>query len=109
MYDSTVMNIILNKCAMNALNPMQLWHLRLGHVRDTKISKLENNGLIGLLGEESYLTCEPCILSKIAKNPFDGHVERSTKVLELVHANIRGPFNEMARGGLFLYHHNLYR
>lgn len=102
MDDSNVINTISNKRLSDSLNIKCLSHLRLGHVGDTRISKLEKDGLIGLLEEESYPSCELYILGKMARSSFDGYVERAAKVLELVHINICGPYNEMARGG-FLY------
>lgn len=39
----------------------------------------------------------------MVKSPFDGHVERTIEVWELVHSDFCEPFNEMARGGYYYF------
>lgn len=67
---------------MDSLNLKYLKHIRLGHARDTRISRLEKNGLIG--------HCKPYILGKMASSSFDGCVKRATKMLVLVHTKFMG-------------------
>lgn len=92
-----------NKSARDGLNSKQLWHLKLGYATKARISKLEKARLIGSLGEEHDLTCESYILGNMTKNPFDGHIERATLVLELVHSNVCGLFYEMSMGGFHYF------
>ena len=80
----------------------QLWHLRLGHVAEDRINKLEKMGLLVPLGSEPTLTCESCLQGKMTRSPFVGQMERAKEVLELVHSDVCGPFSAMARGG---YHY----
>lgn len=80
-----------------------MWHLRLGHVKDTRVSKSEKDGLIAPFGDVPILIYEPYILGKMVKSPFDGHVERTIEVWELVHSDFCEPFNEMARGGYYYF------
>lgn len=67
------------------------------------MSKLEKDGLIGLLGEEPYSNCEHYILGKMDKSLFDENFERATGVLELVHINVCELFNEMVRRGYYYF------
>ena len=51
----------------NDLNSTYLWHYRLGHINEKRISKLHQNGLLN-----SFDTCEPCLLGKMTKTlPLD--------------------------------------
>lgn len=68
-----------------------------------RMSNLEKDGLISLSREESYPTCKSCILGKMAKSPFNRHLEKATKVLELVHIVVCRPFNEMAKWGFYYF------
>lgn len=99
MNDYSIINLITNKRTRNEISPKLLWHHRLGHIRDKRIIMLEANGLLNPLGSEPYLTCESCLLGKMTKSPFKSKGERSKELLELIHSDVCGPFNEMARGG----------
>ena len=83
-------------------NDRYLWHLRLGHIAEDRINKLEKNGLLSPLTFESYPTCESCLQGKMTKLPFVGHGERATDLLALVHTDVCGPFDVPARGN-FVY------
>ena len=83
-------------------NDRYLWHLRLGHIAEDRINKLEKNGLLSPLTFESYPTCESCLQGKMTKLPFVGHGERATDLLALVHTDVCSPFDVPARGN-FIY------
>lgn len=59
--DNRLQNTISNKRHWDSLNPKYLWHLRHGHARDRRISKLEKGGLTG------PLLCDPRPIGGIAK------------------------------------------
>ena len=68
----TISNTIVKEkhSQYNNINPMQLWHLRLGYINENRIAKLDRHGLINNLGSESGLTCESYILGKMTKFLF---------------------------------------
>ena len=90
-------NTINEKRSRNELNSRLIWHHRLGHIGDKRIMKMGSDGLIGPLGSEPYPTCESCLQGKMTKSPFVGQGDRANEVLELIHTDVCGQFNEMAR------------
>ena len=80
--------MINNKRPKDNPNPKILWHHRLGHIGDNRITKLEKDGLLGSLGFDPYLTCEFCTLGKITKSPFVGQGVKVTELLELIHSDV---------------------
>ena len=97
--NSHVYNITTKKFKSNDLNSTYLWHCRLGHINEKRISKLHQVGLLNSFDFESYDTCESCLLDKMTKDPFTGHSERANELLDLIHTDVCGPLNSDARGG----------
>ena len=62
-----------------------LWHCRLGHISEKRMSKLHKDGSLGSFDYESYDTCESCLLGKMTKLPFKGKGERASKPLDKIH------------------------
>ena len=81
------------------LNNTLLWHCRLGHISETRISKLYKENILDPYDYESLGTCESCLMGKMTKTPFSGHGERTTDLLGLVHSDVCGPMITQARGG----------
>ena len=52
------MNVIGSKRLRDRISQKYLWHLRLGHIREDRLNKLEKDNLLELLTFESYLVCE---------------------------------------------------
>ena len=96
--ENSVYNID-NKRSKSDLNRTYLWHCRLGHINQKRISKLHRDGLLESFDLESYDTCESCLLGKMTKSPFTGTSERASVLLAIVHTDVCGPFNTSARGG----------
>jgi hypothetical protein len=63
------------------------------------INRLVKDEFLNLLKVEPYPVCEPCLQGKMTKNPFKGKGIRATSLLELIHTDVCGPFNHIARGG----------
>lgn len=74
-------------------------HLRLGHISEERINKLVKDEHLGSLVLEPYPTCESCLMGKMTKSPFVGHGERVANILGLIHIDVCGPLNSIARGG----------
>ncbi len=81
---------------------MHLWHLRLCHIAEDRITKLERMGILSNLESASNSTCEVCLQGKMTRSPFVGQMARAKDLLEIIHSDVCGPFGEMARGG-FVY------
>ena len=97
--NSHVYNITTKKFKSNDLNSTYLWHCRLGHINEKRVSKLNQVGLLNSFDFESYDTCESCLLGKMTKDPFTGHSERANELLDLIHTYVCGPLSLDARGG----------
>ncbi|PPZ05609.1 hypothetical protein C5P41_24865, partial [Escherichia coli] len=96
----------LNECnAMVKTNSSSkyIWHLRLCHVAEDRIAKLEKMGILSSLGSEPTPTCESCLQGKMTRSPFVGQGLRAENILELIHSDVCGPFKEMARGGFHYF------
>ena len=94
-----VYNVNIKKSKSNDLNSTYLWHCRLGHINEKRISKLHQSGLLHSFDYESFDTCESCLLGKMTKTPFTGQSERATDLLGLIHSDVCGPLSSTARGG----------
>ena len=55
--DKTIYNIDTKRIKTNELNPTYLWHCRLGHVNEKRVSRLHQQGVLGSFDLESYDTC----------------------------------------------------
>ncbi|VFQ91643.1 unnamed protein product, partial [Cuscuta campestris] len=60
--DMPVYNISAKRNKPNGLNQTYLWHCRLGHINEKRISKLHRSGMLESFDLESYDTCESCLL-----------------------------------------------
>ena len=92
------MNAIGIKRPRDSLNDRYLWHLRLGHIAEDRVNKLEKFGLLSPLTFESYPVCESSLQGKMTKLSFTGHGKRATDLLALVHTDVCSPFDVLARG-----------
>ena len=50
----------------------QLWHLRLGHIAEDRLNKLDKMGILSNLDSASISTCESCLKGKMTRSPFVG-------------------------------------
>ena len=94
-----IYNIDTKRFRSNDLNTTYLWHCRLGHINEKRISKLHQDGLLHSFDFESYKVCESCFLGKMTKAPFTGHSERVDDLLGLVHSDVCGLISSTAKGG----------
>ncbi|GJX80511.1 retrotransposon protein, putative, ty1-copia subclass [Tanacetum coccineum] len=73
----------INKKRKLDLNSSYLWHYRLAHIGKTRMQKLQREGLLESINDESYDKCESCISGKMTKKPFNNNIERATDLLEV--------------------------
>src|SRR5262249_46745414 len=83
----------------NEMNPSYLWHCRLGHIGEKRISHLHSSGYLNSFEYKPFDTCERCIMGKMTKAPFGGQGERASELLELVQTDVCGPLSKEAKGG----------
>ena len=72
--EKSIYNIELKTIKSNDLSTTYLWHCRLGHINEKRISKLHKNGLLNSFDYELFEIYESCLLEKMAKTPIDGRV-----------------------------------
>ncbi|KAK8569291.1 hypothetical protein V6N12_007821 [Hibiscus sabdariffa] len=96
--ENMIFNINTKKLKTNDSNQTYLWHCRLGHISERRISKLHKDGLLDPFVFEQLDVCESCLLGKLTKAPFNGKCERASDLLGLVHSDVCGPMNTQARG-----------
>jgi hypothetical protein len=65
------------------------------------MKKLHQDGLLESLDFESFDTCEACLIG--AKTPFNGYVEHSSDLLEIIHTDVCMPMSVPARGGFHYF------
>ncbi len=53
-------------------SPKHLWHLRLGHIGEDRIAKLEKIRILSSLGSKPAPICESCLQGKMTQSPFVG-------------------------------------
>ena len=98
-----IVNAKGSKRPRDRISQKYLWHLRLGHIGEDRLDKLEKDGLLGPLTFESYPVYESCLQEKMVKLPFVGQGERATEILALVHTDVCGPFDVQARDGYIYF------
>ncbi|GJT97502.1 retrotransposon protein, putative, ty1-copia subclass [Tanacetum coccineum] len=89
----------INKKRKLDLNSSYLWHCRLAHIGKTRMQKLQREGLLESINDDSYDKCESCISGKMTKKPFNNNIERATDLLGLIHTDVCGPFRHVSRKG----------
>jgi hypothetical protein len=83
-----IYNIDTKRMKPNEVNSTYLWHCRLGHINEKRISKLHKDGLLDSFDYESFETCRSCLLGKMTKVPFTGKGERASDLLVLIHTDV---------------------
>ncbi|CAN1215725.1 Retrovirus-related Pol polyprotein from transposon TNT 1-94, partial [Linum perenne] len=82
-----------------------LWHMKLGHISTSVLSKLSRKNLVrGLPKIESKkeFFCDACVKGKHTRSTFKSKpVISSSRILELIHVDLFGPANVMTMGGKF--------
>ena len=88
-----------NKRSKSNLISSYHWHCRLAHIGKDRMQKLQRDGLLHNINDESFDKCESCISGKMTKKPFGDKPERATDLLELIHTDVCGPLRHVSRQG----------
>jgi len=79
-----------------------LWHQRLGHLPQRSVMDLHKKGIINATGNVTTTnTCRACALGKMTRSPFPSRPNRirASKIGEIVHSDVCGPFEEDGLNG----------
>ncbi|RVX05968.1 Retrovirus-related Pol polyprotein from transposon TNT 1-94 [Vitis vinifera] len=79
------------KRKLNKDNLASLWHKRLGHISKSRVERLVSDGILDSLDFSDFDICVECIKGKHTKTKKLG-ANRATDVLELIQADICGPY-----------------
>ena len=74
-----------------------MWHKRLGHFSRERLERLVKDGILSNLNFTDLGVCVDCIKGKQTKHTKKG-ATRSTKLLEIIHTDICGPFDTLSFG-----------
>ena len=79
-----------------------LWHLRFGHLNFKYLNQLVSKGMVSGLPKIQIPNeiCDGCLVGKQSRNVFNKALPmRSSNVLDVVHSDVCGPFDEKSLGG----------
>ena len=79
-------------------NSSSLWHKRLGHISKRRVERLVSDGILDSLDFANFEICTNCIKGKQTNTRRLG-ANRATDVLQLIHADICGPFPTVSWNG----------
>ena len=68
--NTPIYNINNKRLKTSDTNQTYLWHCRLGHINEKRISKLHKDGYLYNLDFEAYEEFEPCLIGKMTKVHF---------------------------------------
>jgi len=79
-------------------NSAFLWYQRLGHISKEKMLRLMKSEILPKLDFSDWDVCLDCIKGKQTKHISKNPATRSSQLLELIHTDIRGPFDAPSFG-----------
>ncbi|GJV98336.1 retrotransposon protein, putative, ty1-copia subclass [Tanacetum coccineum] len=88
-----------NKKSKHNLDSTFLWHCRLGYINKKRTAKLQHDGLLKSINDESFDVCVSCISGKMAIKPFTHASERADDLLGLIHSDVCGSSRTTSREG----------
>ncbi|GJY63733.1 ribonuclease H-like domain-containing protein [Tanacetum coccineum] len=101
LYDVLVVleyTIVSNNCISSCYVPKTLWHQRLGHLADQVLDVLKSTLNLDSQSVSDHL-CDTCNKAKQAREPFPLSDHKSTKISQLVHLDVCGPYKVVSRDG----------
>ncbi|GKA17739.1 retrotransposon protein, putative, ty1-copia subclass [Tanacetum coccineum] len=86
-----------NKRAKHNLDSAYLWHCHLAYISKKCIEKLQHDGLLKSMDEESFDKCVSCLSGKMTRKLFPHHTERVTDLLGIIHTDVCGLLRHVSR------------
>ncbi|GJT10457.1 retrotransposon protein, putative, ty1-copia subclass [Tanacetum coccineum] len=90
---------VSNKRAKHNLDSTYLWHYHLAHISKKCIEKLQQEGLLKSIDDESFDQCVSCLSGKMTRKPFPDHTERETYRFGIIHTDVCCPLRHVSRQG----------
>ncbi|GJR99898.1 ribonuclease H-like domain-containing protein [Tanacetum coccineum] len=90
--------IISNNCIATCYVSRSLWHQRLGHPADQVLNVLNKSLNLDSQSVSDHL-CDTCNKAKQTREPFSLSDHKSTKIGQLVHLDVWGPYKITSRDG----------
>nr|GEV49668.1 hypothetical protein [Tanacetum cinerariifolium] len=84
--DNSIYNVSTKRAKHN-LNSTYLWHCRLAHISKKHIEKLQPEGLLKSIDDESFDQCVSCLSGKMRRKLFLHRPERATDLLGIIHTD----------------------
>ena len=79
---------------------VQLWHMRMGHLGEANVRKLETMAEGVAIAEDTSLgVCRSCQEGKQTRQPSHTPAKREKEPLDLIHSDLCGPIDPMSVGG----------
>ncbi|GJU86480.1 retrotransposon protein, putative, ty1-copia subclass [Tanacetum coccineum] len=108
IYKIDMLNLVLNvnsiynvsnKRANHNLDSTYLWHCRIAHISKKRIKKLQHDGILKSMDDESFDQCVSSLSGKMTRKLFSHHTERATDLLRLIHTDVCGLRRHVSRHG----------
>ncbi|GJY17392.1 ribonuclease H-like domain-containing protein [Tanacetum coccineum] len=90
--------IVSNNCISSCYVSKTLWHQRLGHPVDQVLDVLKSTLNLDSQSIFDHL-CDTCNKAKQTREPFPLNDHKSTKIGQLVHLDVWGPYKVVSRDG----------
>ncbi|GJV11534.1 ribonuclease H-like domain-containing protein [Tanacetum coccineum] len=96
--DSSCKKFVSNNCISSCFVSKTLWHQRLGHPADQVLDILKTTLNLDSQSAFDHL-CDTCNKAKQTREPFPLSDHKSSKIGELVHLDVWGPYKITSRDG----------
>ncbi|GJR80268.1 retrovirus-related pol polyprotein from transposon TNT 1-94 [Tanacetum coccineum] len=87
---------MLNKAITTCNQSYSLWHLRLGHISDSKLKHV--SGISNSNDKTNIVSCLSCPMAKFTKLPYNLSESHALDIFELIHIDIWGPYKVETNG-----------
>ncbi|GJW85354.1 retrotransposon protein, putative, ty1-copia subclass [Tanacetum coccineum] len=78
---------VSTKRAKHIGDQLILWHCRLAHISKKRIEKLQHEGLLKSIDDESFDQCVSCLSGNMTRKSFSHRHERATDLLGIIHTD----------------------
>nr|GEU45119.1 putative RNA-directed DNA polymerase, eukaryota, reverse transcriptase zinc-binding domain protein [Tanacetum cinerariifolium] len=85
------------------LNSTYLWHYRLAHISKKRIEKLQQEGILRSIDDESFDQHVSCLSGKMTRKSFSHRPKRATGLLRIIHTDVCGLLRHVSRQGAIYF------
>ena len=91
----------VNSFVCTPITASNIWHFRLGHLSGKCLNSLSQS--FPFIPKHINATCDICHLVKQKKLSYSASMSRATKIFELIHLDIWGPFSKVSIHGTSIF------